>query len=148
VKTSDWNNPRLRQIGEQYAADAYDLASELENYGADASVLLLPEGEQRRLTASRPPKVCIPAKFADVLMAILLSLPRPEEGRGRRRKWSPERVQYAINKGMTQYAAVRQETERTGVPALTIERGLQKLRQKPSKKFRNKQPGKKGRQIP
>jgi hypothetical protein len=139
MKTGDWNNPRLRQIGERFAADAYDLASELEDYGADASVLLLPEAEQRELAASRPPKVCVPTMFADVLMAILLSLPRPEEGRGRRREWSPELVQLAINKGSSLYAAAKQEAERTGIPARSIERGMQ-LRRKPPKKSKNKQP--------
>jgi hypothetical protein len=54
MKTSDWNNPRLRQIGERFAADAYDLASQLDNYGADASVLLLPEAEQRELAGLTP----------------------------------------------------------------------------------------------
>jgi hypothetical protein len=138
MKTSDWNNPRLRQIGEQFAADAYDLASELENYGADAAVLLLPGAEQRKLAASRPPDLVIPTALVDALMAILLSLPRPEEGRGRRRKWSPESVQNLINRGMSLYAAARQETKRTGVPAETIERGMQKLRRKPPKKSKNK----------
>jgi hypothetical protein len=80
-------------------------------------------------------------------MAILLSLPRPEERRGRRRKWSPERVQHAINNGMSLYAAARQEAERTGVSAETIERGMQ-LRRKPLKKSKNKQPRKMGRRIP
>jgi hypothetical protein len=147
MKASDWNNSKLRQIGEQYAADAYELASELIDYGADASVLLLPEAEQRKLAASRPPNVCLPTKLVDVLMAILLSLPRPEEGRGRRRKWSPELVQHAINNGMTQYAAARQESERTGVPAPTIERGMQR-RRKPPKRSKNKQSRKMGREIP
>ena len=40
MKTSDWDNPPIRAIGRRYAAEAYDLASELDNYGADAAELL------------------------------------------------------------------------------------------------------------
>jgi hypothetical protein len=39
MKTSDWDDPTIRAIGRRYAA-AYDLASELHNYGADAAALL------------------------------------------------------------------------------------------------------------
>jgi hypothetical protein len=39
MKTSDWDDPTIRAIGRRYAA-AYDLASKLHNYGADAAALL------------------------------------------------------------------------------------------------------------
>ena len=34
MKTSDWDDPAIRAIGRRYAAEAYDLASELHHYGA------------------------------------------------------------------------------------------------------------------
>jgi hypothetical protein len=77
VKTSDWDDPSIRAIGRRYAADAYDLASELHNYGADAAALLNP-----RHNPTRPRNVCISAMLADVVMAILLALPRPD--------WAPD----------------------------------------------------------
>jgi hypothetical protein len=78
MRTSDWDDPEIRAIGRRYAAEAYDLASELHGYGADAAELLKP-----RQDPTRPPNVSIPATFADALMALLLALPRPE--------WAPDR---------------------------------------------------------
>jgi hypothetical protein len=80
MNPSDWNDPRIRRLGAEFAAEAYDLASELHGYGADAAQLLLSWKEQ---DPDRPPDVCIPAAFADTLMALLLSLPRPHLGRPR-----------------------------------------------------------------
>ena len=77
MKTSDWDNSSIRAIGRRYAAEAYDLASELHSYGADAAALLNP-----RHDPTRPRDVAIPAMFADVLMAVLLTLPRPD--------WAPD----------------------------------------------------------
>ena len=77
MKTSDWDDPSIRAIGRRYAAEAYDLASELHNYGADAAELLKPQHDP-----IRPRDVAIPAMFADVVMAVLLTLPRPE--------WAPD----------------------------------------------------------
>jgi hypothetical protein len=77
VKTSDWDDPSIRAIGRRYAAEAYDLASELHHYGADAAELLKPQHDP-----TRPRDVAIPAMFADVLMAVLLTLPRPD--------WAPD----------------------------------------------------------
>ena len=74
MRPSDWDDPRIREIGRRYALDAYDLASELDNYGADAARLLSSPLEPH----PRLPDVTIPAGFADALMAILLSLPRRE----------------------------------------------------------------------
>jgi hypothetical protein len=73
MKTSDWDDPSIRAIGRRYAAEAYDIASELNNYGADASHVL-----KSRPDLTRPREVTIPAMLADVLMAILLTLPRQE----------------------------------------------------------------------
>jgi hypothetical protein len=78
MKTSDWDDPSIRAIGRRYAAEAYDLASELDNYGADAAALLNPQQDP-----TRPRNVSIPAALADVVMAVLLALPRPE--------WAPDR---------------------------------------------------------
>jgi hypothetical protein len=77
VKTSDWEDSSIRAIGRRYAAEAYDLASELHHYGADAAELLKPQHDP-----TRPRDVAIPAMFADVLMAVLLTLPRPD--------WAPD----------------------------------------------------------
>jgi hypothetical protein len=74
MKTSDWDDPTIRAIGRRYAADAYDLASELHHYGADAAELIKPQ-----LDPTRPRDVSIPAMLADVLMAVLLTLPGRSE---------------------------------------------------------------------
>jgi hypothetical protein len=76
VKTSDWDDPSIRAIGRRYAAEAYDLASELHGRGADAAALLKPHDP------TRPRDVAIPTMLADVLMAVLLALPRPD--------WAPD----------------------------------------------------------
>jgi hypothetical protein len=73
VKTSDWDDPSIRAIGRRYAAEAYDLASELNNYGADAAALLKSQQDP-----TRPRDVSIPSMLADVVMAVLLALPRQE----------------------------------------------------------------------
>ena len=77
MRTSDWDDPEIRAIGRRYAAEAYDLASELHNFGADAAELLRPQGDPRRQR-----DVTIPVMLADVIMAVLLTLPRPE--------WAPD----------------------------------------------------------
>src|SRR5580693_7900813 len=61
MKTSDWDDPSIRAIGRRYAAEAYDLASELNNYGADAAALLKSQQDP-----TRPRDVSIPAMLADV----------------------------------------------------------------------------------
>ena len=71
MKTSDWDNLELRALGRKWAAEAYDLASELHDRGADAAQLL-----RSRPDLTRPREISIPAMMADVLMAILLTLPR------------------------------------------------------------------------
>jgi hypothetical protein len=58
--------PALRRRGVR-------LASELDNYGADAAALLKPQQDPMR-----PRNVSISAALADVVMAVLLALPRPE----------------------------------------------------------------------
>jgi hypothetical protein len=69
-----------RALGRKWAADG-DLASELSDYGADASQLLLPYNYQ---DASRPPTLSLPTKMVDVFQAIMIALgsvgdPRPDE---------------------------------------------------------------------
>ena len=78
MRPSDWDSPLIRAIGRRYAAEAYDLASELHGYGVDAAALL-----EDHYDPTRPRTVTLPAMLADVVMAILLSLPRPE--------WAPDR---------------------------------------------------------
>jgi hypothetical protein len=60
MKTSDWDDPAIRAIGRKYAEEAYDLASEIHGYGADASSLLKSQHDPKR-----PPTVTIPAMLAD-----------------------------------------------------------------------------------
>jgi hypothetical protein len=125
MKASDWIDPRLREIGERQAADAYEMAAELGTYGADASVLLLRKGAWQ---PRRPHQVCIPTAFADALMALLLSLPRPQIGR-RIINWSPQRVQALLDSGMSLRAAAKKESERTGKEAEDIARVMRRRRQ-------------------
>ena len=72
MRPSDWNDTRIRAAGLRYATDAYDLASQLADYGADAERLI-------RLQRYASPDVTIPAGFADALMAILLALSGSEK---------------------------------------------------------------------
>jgi hypothetical protein len=124
VSAPDWNDPRLRQLGEQFAAEAYTLADELNSYGADASQLLLPQEKQR---TDRPWSVDIPPRYADVLHALLLSLSRPGE-RGRRSRWSKHRVEAMIDSGITVAAAAKAEAAATGQSATSIERTVRAWR--------------------
>ena len=57
---SVWDDPRLREIGRHYAAEAYTIADDLEGYGADAGALLEP------VDLTRPHHVSIPTMLADV----------------------------------------------------------------------------------
>jgi hypothetical protein len=125
VNPIDWDNPRLRQIGKQFAAEAYTLADELNSYGADATQLLLPQDEQ----ADRPwGDVCLPRAYANVLHAVLLSLPRKGERRGRRSRWSLRTVEALIESGVSVRSAAKAEAARTGVSATTIERSTRSWR--------------------
>jgi hypothetical protein len=74
-----YDDPRIRAIGRKYALEAHDLADELHTLGADASQLLRPWQDQ---DLNRPRHVMIPSMFADVLMAILVTMPRPQERKG------------------------------------------------------------------
>jgi hypothetical protein len=131
MSQSDWNDPRLRAIGRQFAADAYEIALDLKNYGADAAALLLPKAELRKL-AERPTHITLPMRFADVLMALLLSLPRSNLGRAR--NWSPDRVQALMDRGMSLRAAAKKESERTGKAAELIRRRMLERRAKKKSK--------------
>jgi hypothetical protein len=91
MRTSDWDDPEIRAIGRRYAAEAYDLASELHNFGADAAELLRPQPDPRR-----PRDVTIPVMLADVIMAVFLALPRPE--------WAPDQP---LGENVTALAARR-----------------------------------------
>jgi hypothetical protein len=73
MATSVWDDPRLREIGRRWAREAFTIADDLEGYGASAAALLDP------VDMTRPHHVSIPATLADVLVAILLTLPRRQE---------------------------------------------------------------------
>jgi hypothetical protein len=72
IKTSDWDSSEIRAIGRRWAVQAYDVASKLSDFGADAAALLKPHDPMR------PRDLCLPAMLADVVMAVLLTLPRPD----------------------------------------------------------------------
>jgi hypothetical protein len=122
-----WNEPRLRQIGLDHAERAHNLADDLNSYGADATFLLLDNETQRR--TRRPADIAIPTMLADVIMAVLLALPRPK-AIGRRRGWSPDQVQKRIDNKWSLRASAKQEAVETGVPAETIERAMRARRAK------------------
>ena len=48
MKTSDWDNLELRALGRKWAAEAYDLASELHNLEASSVVLMILPGARSR----------------------------------------------------------------------------------------------------
>ncbi len=83
-----WDDPRLLRIGKQFADEAYDLADNLNSYGADATACFLSDEQQYQRSERMNHEVCIPVAFADALMALLLSLPRKGNRRGRRSVWS------------------------------------------------------------
>jgi hypothetical protein len=126
MKTGDWNDPRLHEIGARFAADAYEIALDLKNLGADAAVFL------RKLADERPTHITVPTRFADMLMALLLSLPRSDLGR--RRTWSPDRVETSMRRGTSARAAAKKEAERTGKKAENIARSARRRRAKKKNK--------------
>ena len=65
----DWNNPRLRQLGEKFAAQAYNLADELHSCGADPEQMLLPWRQRR----ARPFRLEVQPELLDTVAAVLLS---------------------------------------------------------------------------
>jgi hypothetical protein len=118
VGSVDWNNPRLRRLGQTFIEQAYTLADDLGGYGADPEQLLLPR-EKRR---ARPFSVEVPPMLLDVMAALLLALPRSGERPGRRSRWSIKSVQAMIESGLSVRAATKAEAARTGVSWTTIER--------------------------
>ncbi len=111
-----WDDPRLQLIGKEFLADAYQLVHDLEGYGADATAYLLSREEQYRRAERMNHQVCIPVAFADALMALLLTLPRKGNRRGRRPRWSIEEAQKLVNRRHveTQSRANAFEGNRTG----------------------------------
>ena len=74
MKTEDWDSPEIRAIGARYAAEAYELASDLHSRGADAAEL-----RNKRHNPSRPHTIELPTMQVDALMALCLFLQRPPE---------------------------------------------------------------------
>ena len=67
MKTVDWDDPEIRAIGRRWAADAYDIATELDDYGADAASLV----EAKRYLRERPRTLSLPTEMVDVLAGDL-----------------------------------------------------------------------------
>ena len=135
-----WDDPRVLRIGKQKAADAYDLADYLNWRGADATALLMTDEQyaeraERRAERLDGGEVHLPIRFADVVMAVLLSLPRKGNKRGRRPVWSIDEAQALINRGMSKRKAAQMLSEQTGLDAEGIRARLRE------KKAGKKTPG-------
>jgi hypothetical protein len=98
---ADWYDPRVLKIGADYRREAHELADEFNSYGADATRLL---GSYRDLPREKQ-DVCVPVKFADAIMAVLLSLPSAK--RGRPLKPSTQRVRRLVADGLSKREAAR-----------------------------------------
>jgi hypothetical protein len=119
-----WDDPRLRRIGKKFRADAYNMAHDLDGYGADVLAWLMTD-EQRDHRAKRMNyQIRIPVAFADALMALLLSLPRTGNKPGRRPLWSIEEAQKLVNSGMSKRKVAQMLSKETGLPAENIRRRL------------------------
>jgi len=137
-----WDNPRLRRIGEKFAADAYNMAHDLDGYGANALAWLMTDKQRDHRAERMNYQICIPIAFADALMALLLSLPRSGNKRGRRPLWSIEEAKKLVNSGRSKRSVARELSERTGLPIENIRRRLhgKKAGKKPSGTIRPKKP--------
>ena len=131
-KISD--DARLFEIGRRLAAnEAQYLAGVLKSFGAKASTLLLPEDERlKRWTSTlngRPRRVCIPLMEADMIAAILLSLPRSVRGPGK--QWSSD-IRRAAWGGLIDDRKInplaREISEKTGQPLSSTRRRLQEMK--------------------
>jgi hypothetical protein len=70
MRAVDWGSPEIAAIGRKWMADK-DLASELSDYGADASQLLLPYNEQ---DMSRPRTLALPTAMVDAIQCLMIAL--------------------------------------------------------------------------
>jgi hypothetical protein len=70
MKPSDWDSPEIRAIGRRWAVVSYDIASELSDFALTPLISSTPDRTRR------PREICLPTMLVDVLMAILLTLPR------------------------------------------------------------------------
>jgi hypothetical protein len=129
-----WDDPRVLRIGKKYAAEAYDLADYLNTRGADATALVMTDDEQAELAERRDDQVTLPVHFADVVMAVLLAMPRKGK-RGRRRIWSPDEAQSRVDHGEPKSKIARDVSKQTGLKMESIRAQLR------GKKVGKKTPG-------
>jgi hypothetical protein len=122
-----WNDPRLLRIGKEFAADAYTMAEQLNRNGADATVWLLSKEEQHERNRAKN-QVCIPAAFADALMAVLLALPRKGNKRGRRRRWTMDEAQALYNIVGSKDKVAQELSKQAGLRADSIRPRLRGLK--------------------
>jgi hypothetical protein len=103
------------------------MAEALERFGARASTCLLPQKEASERWSSL--YVAIPARYADVIAAILLSLPRQGK-QGRRKLWSKGVRAKALNDLLAKKpirALAREISELTGQPLESTRKRLQEM---------------------
>ena len=118
--TISLDDPRIRKLGKHFSREAYELAVELVSRGADLVRLKHPYLYRDDLPDDG--EVRIPAQFADILMAILLSLPRSKPGP--RPKESTQKAQRLVAAGSSKRSAAREVAREAGDLSENLRRRL------------------------
>jgi hypothetical protein len=127
-KPIDWDDDaQILKLGKAMSRCALNFANELVSYGADLDRLRHPYSYQ---DLPNDGKVCIPAESADLLLAVLLSLPRLE--RGRRPKTLTREARQLVAEGKSKRGAAQMTAKTAGESAENIRRRL-----RPKRRSRN-----------
>jgi hypothetical protein len=123
AKPTERDDPRIIELGRDLRRKAaHDLADELISCGADLD--RFPDYTRAYQDLPDDGKIRIPAQLADILVAILLSLPKPK--RGPRPKGSIGKARQLVASGMSKTAAARQVASEFGEKPENIRRGLRR----------------------